>query len=127
MSANTYLPISPVVPGMLLITAITQTNPMVVTITDSIYNTYILGQLVHLSVPSSYKMIQADGLTGKITNISGTDFTLNIDASGFDAFVVPNPAALPTPSQFATLAPAGCRNIYDTLVEPFHSLTNQGN
>lgn len=65
MSVNTYLPPSPVVPGFLLISAITQTNPMVVTVVDSFYNTYIVGQLVHLNVPQDYGMVEADQLTGK--------------------------------------------------------------
>lgn len=99
---------------------------MVVTITNSIYNTYIVGQLVCLTVPSSYGMYQANELTGQITAINSTNFSLDIDARGFDAFVAPSPS-LPPPSKPATLAPAGCRNLYDTLVEPFHSLTNQGN
>lgn len=100
---------------------------MVVTIVNSLYNTYVIGQLVHLSVPSSYGMTQADQLTGKIIAINGLDFTLNVNAQQFSAFVVPDPNSLPTPSQFATLAPAGSRNIYDTLQEPFHSLGNFGN
>lgn len=122
MSANTFLPPSPVVPGFLLITAITQTNPMVVTITDSIYNTYILGQLVYLTVPVSYGMLEASGLTGQILAISSTNFTLSINATQFSPFVVPSPSAIPTPTQPASLSPAGCRNIYNNLVEPFHSL-----
>ncbi len=127
MSVNTYLPPSPVVPGFLLITAITQTNPMVVTVVDSLYNTYIVGQLVHLNVPEAYGMTQADQITGEIIAIDTLDFTLNINAHDFSAFVVPNPSAIPTPTQPATLAPAGSRNIYNNIVVPFHSLRNQGN
>ncbi len=127
MSANTFLPPSPVVPGFLLITAITRAFPMVVTITDSIYNTYVVGQSVHLSIPAAYGMLQADQLTAEIIAINGFDFSLNINSSGFDAFSSPNPSGIPTPVQPATLAPAGCKNIYNTLQEPFHSLSNQGN
>lgn len=128
MSANTYLPPSPVVPGFLLISDITQTYPMVVTIVDSIYNTYVEGQLVTLTVPSSYGMFQANELTGKIIYIDGTNFYLNIDARGFDAFVIPNPSTLPPPSRPASLSPGGSRNIYNSTVEPFHSLNgNTGN
>jgi hypothetical protein len=126
MSANTFLPPSPVIPGFLLITNITQTNPMVISITDSDENTYIAGQLVHLSVPVSYGMFQADQLTGEIVAINGTNFTVNIDASQFDAFVVP-PVGQEQP---ATLAPAGSRNLqFSNLTTrvPFQSLGNQGN
>lgn len=126
MANNIFLPPTPVVPGSLLISAITQSNPMVVTIVDSIYNTYIVGMLATLTVPSSYGMFQANELTGQITAISGTNFSLNIDSSQFDAFVAPIPS-LPPPSKPASLAPGGSRNLYDVNVEPFHSLTNQGN
>lgn len=126
MSSNIYLPPTPVVPGMLLISAITRTFPMVVTIVDSIYNTYVLNQLVCLTVPSSYGMFQANELTGKITAINGTNFSLNIDARGFDAFAAPSPS-IPLPSTPASLAPAGSMNLDDVSVEPFHSLNNQGN
>jgi len=127
MSANTYLAPSPVVPGFLLISAITQTNPMVVTVVDSIYNTYIVGQLVHLNIPQDYGMVEADQKTGEIIAINNLDFTLNINAKNFSAFVVPNPSAIPPLRQPATLAPAGSRNIYNSIVVPFHSLGNQGN
>lgn len=127
MANNIYLAPSPVVPGKLLITAITQTNPMVVTITNSIYNTYIVGMLTTLTVPPQYGMFQANELTGEIIRISGTNFTLNINASGFDAFAIP-PVSYPPPSRPASLAPAGSRNIYNTTVEPFRSLNgNVGN
>lgn len=127
MSVNTYLPPSPVVPGFLLISAITQKNPMVVTVVDSIYNTYIVGQLVHLTVPQDYGMTEADQMTGEIVSIDDVDFTLNINATNFSAFVSPDPDAIPPPRQPATLAPAGSRNNYNNLVVPFHSIGNQGN
>lgn len=128
MANNIYLPPSPVVPGFLLISAITQAYPMVVTIVNSIYNTYVIGQLVTLTVPNSYGMFQANEKTGKILNIIGNDFYLDIDSRSFDAFVAPNPADLPPPSRPASLSPGGSRNIYNSTVEPFHSLNgNTGN
>jgi hypothetical protein len=124
MANNIYLPPSPVVPGALIITAITNTYPMVVSFINSIYNTYALGQLVCLTVPPQYGMVQANELTGEITNISGTNFTLNIDASNFDPFVIP-PPSFPPPSRPASLSPAGSRNIYNITVEPFRALNGQ--
>lgn len=124
MANNIFLPPSPVVPGMLLITAITRAYPMVVTITDSIYNTYVVGQLVCLTVPSSYRMIQANELTVPILVISGTNFSLDINSIDFDTFVIPSPS-LPPPSRPASLSPAGSRNIYNVTVEPFQSLNGQ--
>lgn len=125
-NANTYLPPTVVTPGMLLITNITQTNPMVVTITDSDKNTYIVGQVVHLNVPRTYGMSQADQLLGQITKIDGTNFSLNIDATQFDQFVIPASGK----EQPASLAPAGSKNLQfdnSTNQVPFKSLNNQGN
>ncbi len=127
MANNVFLPPSPVVPGSLLITAITQAYPMVVTITNSIYNTYVVGQLVCLTVPASYGMFQANELTGEILDINNTNFSLNINSSNFDAFVIPGPS-VPPPSVPASLAPAGSRNIYNITAEPFRALNgNIGN
>lgn len=125
MSANTYLPPSPVVPGMLLITAISRAYPMVVTIVNSLYNTYVVDQLVCLTVPPAYGMYQANELTAKIIDINGTQFSLNVNSSAFDAFVVPSGITI---SQPASLAPAGSRNLDNIFNEAFHSYNgNTGN
>lgn len=99
---------------------------MVVTAAPNItYTTpiYVVGQLVRFFIPSSYKMIQANGLTGQILAINGNEYTIDIDSTLFDAFVVP-PDYTPQP---ASLAPAGSRNIYNNLTVPFHSEGNTGN
>lgn len=99
---------------------------MVVSITDSNKNTYQVNQLVYLSVPATYKMFQANGLIGQITNISGTDFTLNINSTQFDIFVVPAVYK----EKPATLSPAGSRNLtYNNSTNKvgFQSLNNIGN
>jgi len=122
-----FLPPSPVIPGALLISNITATNPMVITVVDSIYNTYLVGQLVHLTIPETYGMYQADQLTGQIVSINGLDFTVSIDAQSFNSFVVP-PVYQARP---ASLSPAGSRNLeinnYNVHIEPFRSLGNFGN
>src|SRR3990167_6463173 len=128
IDANTYLPGTLVIPGSLLITAITRAYPMVVTITDSTVNTYIVGQLVRLDIPVTYGMQQADGLIGQITVISGTDFSLSINSSGFDAFVVPGAGT--TIARPASLSPAGSRNLEynnSTRQVAFQNLNNIGN
>jgi hypothetical protein len=122
MSANIYLPPAITIPGALQIINITQTNPMIITIVDSDENTYIVGQLVHLSIPPNYGMTQANQLTGQITEINGLDFTVSINASQFDAFILAG--------SNATLAPGGSRNIQFsnfTNKEPFQNLSNTGN
>lgn len=121
MANNIFLPPSPVVPGVLLISAITNAFPMVVTIIDSIYNTYVVGQLVCLTVPPAYGMFQANELTAEIIAINGDNFSLNKDSRNFDVFVLPG-ASVPPPSKPASLAPAGSRNSYNTTAEPFRAL-----
>ena len=126
MSANTFLPPTPVIPGFLLIDNITRARQMVVTITDSDENSYIVGQAVYLSIPATYKMFQANGLTGVITAINGNDFTLNIDSTQFDTFVVPSTGK----EQPATISPSGSRNLeFNNSANkvPFQSLNNIGN
>jgi hypothetical protein len=128
---NQYLPPVIQIPSSLIITAITQASPMVITVAIGNFsteaNTYIVGMLVKLFVPQSYGMYQANGLTGTITAINGSNFTLNINSSQFDAFVIPSGNA-ETP---ASISPAGSRNLQYTngtnLSVPFQSLNNIGN
>lgn len=127
---NNYLRPVIQIPSSLQITAITQTAPMIITVeianptTEA--NTYIVGMAVRLMVPVTYKMIQANNLIGTIIGISGNNFTLNLDSSGFDAFVVPSGNV----EQPATIAPNGSRNLQynnQTNEVPFQSLNNIGN
>lgn len=126
---NQYLKPVIAIPSALLITAITQSLPMVVTVaignSTTEANTYIVGMAVRLFVPYSYGMYQANNLVGTITNITGSDFTLNLNSSQFDPFVIPSSGEQP-----ATLSPYGSRNLeYNNLTDlvPFQSLNNIGN
>lgn len=128
--ANQYLPPVIQIPSSLLITAITQSLPMVITVqignptTEA--NTYIVGMNVKLQVPSPYKMYQANNLVGTILKISGSNFTLNLDSSQFDTFVIPTGNV----EQPATISPFGSRNLEfsnQTDQVPFQSLNNIGN
>jgi hypothetical protein len=125
---NQYLPPVIAIPSALEITAISNTNPMVVTVdaNSDQMNTYIPGQAVRLNIPNSYGMQQANGLIGTITAIGTNTLTLNIYAMQFDAFVIPATTA----EQPATLAPAGSRNLaYSNLTNniAFQSYNNVGN
>lgn len=125
-NANTYLPPTVCVPGSLLISNIQRTYPMIVTIINSDRNTYIVGQLVFLTVPATYGMYQANNLTGQIVLIDDDDFYLSIDARGFDVFTAPAGDVVKP----ASLSPAGARNLqFDNSTNnvPFHSLNNIGN
>jgi len=128
--ANQYLPPVIQIPSSLLITSISQSSPMVIGVavqnTTTEANTYIVGMAVRLMVPQTYGMYQANNLIGTITEINGLNFTLNLDSSLFDAFVVPSGNV----EQPATIAPNGSRNLQynnSTGVVPFQSLNNIGN
>lgn len=128
-NSDTYLPGTIQIPSSLTITAMTNSYPMTVTTSTNVKteaNTYIPGQLVILSVPVTYGMYQANGLTGKILATVSNQMFLDIDSRLFDAFSVPAAGSL----QPAMLAPAGARNLQisnSTNQVPFQSLNNRGN
>jgi hypothetical protein len=133
MANNIYLPATPVTPIYMLITNVTQARQMVITaqipnffIPIPIPNTYVVGQVIKLTVPFDYGMYQANGLQGKIVSINGLNFTLNIDSTLFDPFVTPS-FGQPQPASFS---PAGSNNLqfsnFTDLV-PFQSATQLGN
>lgn len=131
--ANQYLPGVNTIPNSLIITAITQAYPMVVTATlannapNPRVNTYLPGMNVRLYIPKTYGMYQANGLVGTVLALVGNNFTLDIDSSLFDTFAVP----LSQVGSPASLSPSGSRNLqYDNSNSnsvPFHNLNNQGN
>jgi len=127
--ANEYLPGVIAIPSALTITAITQSSPMIVSVSANPVtqsNTYITGQCVRLNIPVSYGMWQANGLTAKIISTGVSTLTLNVDSSQFDAFVIP-PSGAEAP---ATVAPAGSQNLeFSNLTSrvPFQNLNNIGN
>lgn len=76
-------------PAMRLIASITQTNPAVVTTTFA--HNYITGEIVRLDIPLASGMQQIDKKQGTITIITPTSFSIDIDSSLFDAYVIPVP------------------------------------
>ncbi len=128
-NANQYLPGTIQTPSALVITAITNSYPMVVTIVVNPVNeanTYLINQLVRFTIPYSYQMFQLNGITGQIISVNGSNLTLDIDSTNFDAFVVPATPQIP-----ASLSPAGSRNLEynntNAKATPFQSLNNRGN
>lgn len=119
MANNIFLPPSPVSPPFLTISSISNSYPCSVVVVET--NTYQIGQLCYFSVPFSYGMFQINSLSGSITNIVGQTFTIDIDTSNFDVFVIPSPGK----EMPATLCSAGSRNLYNFLQVPFHSLDGQ--
>ena len=128
---NQYLAPVIQVPSSLLIKAITQALPMVITVaignpTTEAF-TYQIGMNVKLTVPNSYGMYQANNLVGTILAVSGFNLTLDIDSSLFDAFVLP----IGITDQPASIAPFGSRNLQynnnNINNAPFRSYNNIGN
>ena len=93
-------------PGKNWITAITKASSAVVTL--SVTHGLAVGDVVRLSVPSPLKMVEADGLAGKVTAVSTADntVTLDIDSSNFTAFLLPLSADAGSP---ALLIPFGSK------------------
>lgn len=125
---NQYLPGVIQIPSMLLITGITRSYPMIVTFTvpSTGSNTYVVNQLVRLTIPRTWGMYQANGLVGQIMAVDSTTMQLDIDSNHFDAFVDGSNTS-ETP---ASLSPAGSRNLEFNNTSrqvPFQSLNNIGN
>jgi hypothetical protein len=124
---NQYLPGVITIPSALEITAITQSNPMVITTTMNITqsNSYIPGMAIVLTIPWIFGMWQAMGKIGTILSVSNNLISVNINSTNFDPFVVPSGGA-----QQASLAPYGSRNLqYENTTDkvPFQNLNNIGN
>jgi len=108
-----------VTPEALYITKITKAASAVVTF--SVEHNYQVGQLVTLTVPSEFGMVEMDGLTGKVTAVSSANntITVDIDSTAFTTFAFP--ASADAEGNFASAAPAGQRNTYDVDNVPFKS------
>ncbi len=79
-------------------------NTLVTTTFDGINpgnHQYSTGLIVRLYVPYGFGMVQANELYGPITVINDTQFTMPIDTTNFDAFVIPDyqPGNFGTPAQ----------------------------
>lgn len=113
---------------MLLITAMTQSMPLIITVSvpaDSA-NAYLVGQLVRLTVPKTWGMFQANGLTLRIVDINGLNFSLSIDSTNFDPFIY----AISSSETPASIAPAGAQNLsFDNSTRnlPFKTFNDRGN
>lgn len=91
-------------PAMRLISDITNAFPAVVTTTFA--NQYQTGLIVRLDLPPAVGMQQANGLTGTITVLSDTTFSIPIDTTSFDVFEIP-PSPGPFDNTCAQVVPIG--------------------
>jgi len=75
--------------SMRLVDAITNGYPAIVT--TSFAHEYEVGDIVRLNVPRWYGMVQANKLVGTILTAGVTTFTIDIDTTYFNPFVIPAP------------------------------------
>lgn len=79
-------------------------NALVTTTFDGVNpgdHQYSTGLIARLYVPNGFGMVQANELYGVITVVNLTQFTISIDTTNFDPFVVPSyqPGNNGTPAQ----------------------------
>jgi hypothetical protein len=100
----------PFEPQMFNILSITNAFPCVVTTTaDGINpadNGYLTGLIVRLVIPQGFGMVQANGFYSEITVLNSSQFSMPIDTTTMDPFVVPayNPGHNGTPAQTIPIA-----------------------
>jgi hypothetical protein len=95
-------------PAVRIITAITQSSPVVVT--TSFDHGYGIGLIVRLRIPPYFGMQQANKLQGTVIAVTSDTLTLDIDTTNFDPFVLPPNQVTPlvdTQTQFAQVVPVG--------------------
>jgi len=80
-------------PAMRNILSITQGNPALITTTFDGINpgahNYQTGLIARLIIPDGFGMVRANQLYGTVTLVNDTQFTISIDTTLFDPFVVP--------------------------------------
>lgn len=87
-------------PAMRIITAVTNARSALVT--TSFNNSYITGTIVRFDIPLGFGMQQLNQQTATITVINSTQFTVPIDTTNYDTFVVPA-----ANEQYAQVVPIG--------------------
>lgn len=75
-------------PAMRIVTDITNAFPAV--ITTSFAHQYETGIIVRLNIPDGFGMTQANHKYAPITVLSDTTFSMPLDTTKFDPFVVPS-------------------------------------
>lgn len=110
-------PFPRVAPPFYYVTNVTQATQAVVTVSQ-VHN-YVVGQAVEFSIPQPLGMVQLNNFYQPqnkppiITAVTAYTFTVNVNTSGYTAFVFPTSAQSPTAQLFATVAPAGQQATYN--------------
>ena len=127
---------APVEPSFYYVTNVSQASQGVVTVSQA--NSVVVGQKFEFTVPGSFGMVQLNNYYQPqskpivVTSIiDDYNFKINVDTSGYTAFVFPTSLSSPTSQLFATIAPAGQSTQYNpiTMVQtgynfnqvPFHT------
>ncbi len=87
------------------LTPIAITQAVQAVVTTSIDHGYQVGQMVQLSVPSDFGMVQADGAIADVVAVTANTMTLNLNSAGFSAFAFPasgSPLGIPSLTNFGT-------------------------
>jgi len=74
-------------------------------VTTLVDHGYSVGQKVKFHIPADYKMIELDSVEANITAVTASTFTIDIDTSGYTAFVFPTYDK--TPFVYADVVPVG--------------------
>lgn len=90
-------------PAMRVIASITKSDP--VTITTTLNHQYVSGLIVRIDIPQTLGMQQLNQQTGAINVTGPTTFTMPINTTSYDTFVLPN--AFPPGYQDAQVVPIG--------------------
>ena len=75
---------------------------LITQVTTTFAHSYLTGLIIRLVIPPDFGMIQLDGTVWTITVTGDTTFTIPVDSTNFDQFVVPTEAVdqpLGTPAQ----------------------------
>lgn len=79
-------------------------NALVTTTFDGVNpgnHDYSTGLIARLYVPEGFGMVQANELSGVVTKVNDTQFTITVNTTNFDTFVIPDfqPGGFGTPAQ----------------------------
>lgn len=89
----------------LALTPIAITQAALAVVTTSVDHGYQVGQMVQLSVPADFGMVQADGAIADVVAVTANTMTLNLNTSAFTAFAFPpsgSPLGMPSLSNYGT-------------------------
>lgn len=101
-------------PQFYYITGISKATQGVVSTSQA--HDYVVGQLLKLTIPAQFGMVELDQITVEVVAVSAYTFTISANTSAFTTFAFPASSASPNIA-FATVAPVGQRAQYDPITD----------